>query len=44
MVCIGTSKELYKARELPEAVRADIAEMVNILDTCFELLKKTNNW
>ena len=35
MVCIGTSKELYKARGLPEAVRADIAEMVNILDTCY---------
>ena len=35
MICIGTAKELSKADGLPDAVRADIAATVGILDSCY---------
>lgn len=35
MICIGTTKELPKAEGLPDAVRADIAATVGILDSCY---------
>ena len=35
MICIGTTKELSKAEGLPDAVRADIAATVGILDSCY---------
>ena len=35
MICIKNAGELHRAEGLPDAVRADIAATVHILDSCY---------